>query len=126
MIFWDGSINVICTHALSSSGLLHPGGRFLILEFAAPLQFLRNLHVCSVRVHIRCLLLVNKPLVFHFRASVCTSRLYILSRHNFVILLVVLSSPGLIGFFSTLRVLSWRFAVSCFSQFSDVDYSIKQ
>ena len=82
--------------------------------------------VCSVVVHIRWLALVNKPLVFRFRASVCTFRLYIIGCHNFVILIVLLSSPGIISFFSTLRVFLLRLALSRFRQFSDVDTVFNQ
>ena len=79
----------------------HSGGSFPILDFAAPLRFSRNLHVCSVVVHIWCLNLVSnsKPLVSHFRASVCTSRLYIFGCHHFVFLIVLLSCPEITSFF---------------------------
>ena len=46
-----------------------------------------------------------------------TSRLYILVCHNFVSLIFLLLSPGIINVLS----LRWRLAVSRFYQFSDID-----
>ena len=119
MVTLSSMFPLLCTPAPCASGSSCPGGSFAIFDFAAPLRSSRNLHVCSVVVHIWWLSLVSKPLFFYFRASVCTSRSYILGCHEFVILIVLLSSPGIIRFFSILRVLLCRLAVSRFRRFSD-------
>ena len=101
----------LCTPTTCSSGSRHPGGSVPMFDFATPLRVSRNLYVCSVVVHIRCFIVVHKPLVFHFRAR-C---------HNFLIFIVLLSSPGITKLFSILRVFFWRLAVSRFYQFSGID-----
>ena len=113
MIVW---YCVLCTPTPCASGSRHQGGSVPMFDFATPLRVSRNLYVCSVVVHIRCFIVVHKPLVFHFRAR-C---------HNFLIFIVLLSSPGMIiSFFGFVSFL-WGLAVSRFRQFSDVDTVFNQ
>ena len=74
--------------------------------FAVSFHCSCHIHVCSVVVHNRCLILINQQLVVHFRHMFVHPDSTFLGCHNFVFLIVLLSSTEVIRFFSTLRVFS--------------------